>query len=319
MGEDAIYMIAPDGKLEQVPLQTWDSELVLQQLIEDYPVLLAGEQIDPDDPPRWLLVKREAGIPDGNTVADRWSADHLLLDHNGRPTIVEVKRSADTRIRREVVGQMLDYAANATVYWPADRIRTLATATCGSPEKLEESVRNLIGLDNSPESIAEVENYWRRVDSNLRSGELRLLFVADELPRELRRIIEFLNEHMPRIDVLGVEVREFAGQRMRALVPRVVGQTERARQDKAPRPTRKTTQTEFIQRCPEWCRAFFQGCFDSAAKEGFRVEPGTKGFSIRAPLNTGKFATLVQGYPPGAFDRPEPQLYVYLDYLSPVE
>ena len=28
------------------------------------------------------------------------------------PTLVEVKRSSDTRIRREVVGQMLDYAAN---------------------------------------------------------------------------------------------------------------------------------------------------------------------------------------------------------------
>ena len=31
------------------------------------------------------------------------------------PTLVEVKRSSDTRIRREVVGQMLHYAANAVV------------------------------------------------------------------------------------------------------------------------------------------------------------------------------------------------------------
>jgi 5-methylthioribose kinase len=36
---------------------------------------------------------------------------------------VEVKRSSDTRIRREVVGQMLDYAANAVVYWPLEMIR----------------------------------------------------------------------------------------------------------------------------------------------------------------------------------------------------
>jgi len=93
MGDDAIYMLASDGKLERVPLQTWDSEMVLQKLIEDYPALLAGEQIDPDDPPRWLLVKKEAGIPDGTTSSDRWSADHLLLDQNARPTIVEVKRS----------------------------------------------------------------------------------------------------------------------------------------------------------------------------------------------------------------------------------
>jgi hypothetical protein len=36
------------------------------------------------------------------------------------PTLVEVKRSDDTRIRREVVGQMLDYAANGVVYWPGE-------------------------------------------------------------------------------------------------------------------------------------------------------------------------------------------------------
>jgi hypothetical protein len=35
---------------------------------------------------------------------------------------VEVKRSTDTRLRREVVGQMLDYAANAVVYSPVEHL-----------------------------------------------------------------------------------------------------------------------------------------------------------------------------------------------------
>ena len=42
---------------------------------------------------------------------------------DANPTLVEVKRSSDTRERREVVGQMLDYAANAVVYWPIETIR----------------------------------------------------------------------------------------------------------------------------------------------------------------------------------------------------
>jgi hypothetical protein len=54
---------------------------------------------------------------------NRWSVDHLFLDQDAIPTIVEVKRSSDTRIRREVVGQMLDYAANAVVYWAVEAIR----------------------------------------------------------------------------------------------------------------------------------------------------------------------------------------------------
>ena len=54
----------------------------------------------------------------------RWSLDHLFLDQDGIRTLVEVKRSTDSRIRREVVGQMLDYAANAVVYWPVEEIRS---------------------------------------------------------------------------------------------------------------------------------------------------------------------------------------------------
>jgi len=55
-------------------------------------------------------------IPDREDGSGRWSLDHLFLDQDSIPTLVEVKRSSDTRIRREVVGQILDYAANALVY-----------------------------------------------------------------------------------------------------------------------------------------------------------------------------------------------------------
>jgi hypothetical protein len=50
------------------------------------------------------------------------------------PTLVEVKRSSDTRIRREVVGQMLDYAANAVVYWPLERLRATFEASEGAED-----------------------------------------------------------------------------------------------------------------------------------------------------------------------------------------
>ena len=53
------------------------------------------------------------GIPGDEDGGGRWSLDHLFLDQDANPTLVEVKRSTDTRIRREVVGQVLDYVANA--------------------------------------------------------------------------------------------------------------------------------------------------------------------------------------------------------------
>ena len=75
------------------------------KLLGAHPELLDGEQMRPGDSRRWLLVKREMGIPDTPDAASRWSVDHLLIDQDGLPTLVEVKRGTDTRVRREVVGQ----------------------------------------------------------------------------------------------------------------------------------------------------------------------------------------------------------------------
>src|SRR5690606_13228801 len=95
-----------------------------------FPDLLAGDQLPAGVPRRWVLVDREAGLPGEEDGSARWSVDHLFIDQDGIPTLVEVKRSSDTRIRREVVGQMLDYAANAVVYWPVESLRSTFERRC---------------------------------------------------------------------------------------------------------------------------------------------------------------------------------------------
>lgn len=66
-------------------------------------------------------------------------------------------------------------------------------------------------------------------EANLAAGRLRLVIAADVIPPELARIIEFLNDQM-RAEVRGVELRYFRSTSgRRVLVPRIVGQTERAR------------------------------------------------------------------------------------------
>lgn len=314
---DVIFLLDQNGALQRIPYAPYSSEDVLQTLLANHPDLLAGDQIDPEDPPRWLLVTREAGIPDVD-VTDRWSADHLLLDQHGVPTFVEVKRSTDTRIRREVVGQMIEYAANATRYWPSDRIRSLAAEQCGGTDQLDQRVRELIGA-NVTDTVL-VERYWRTVDENLRNGPLRLLFVGDELPRELRRLIEFLNEHMPRIEVLGVEVRYYNQGGLRALVPRVIGQTERTREDRSSSaPVKKTTEAEFFEHCPAWSHALFSEILRNARSRGLSVNWGTKGFSIRGLDASGQLVSVLYGYPAGALGNSVPSLEVYLKHLDPMQ
>ena len=87
---------------------SYDSEAVLQEALADFPEVIAGIATDDDAQRALVLVAREIGIPTTGS-----SLDHLFLDDEGVPVLVEVKRASDTRIRREVVGQMLDYAANA--------------------------------------------------------------------------------------------------------------------------------------------------------------------------------------------------------------
>jgi hypothetical protein len=111
-----IYLIQDDKTLQALSQQPYPNEDDFQLLLERYPDLLAGDQMNEAVPRRWLLVAREMGVPGEEGGVDQWSLDHLFLDQDGIPTLVEVKRRSDTRIRREVVGQMLDYAANAVVY-----------------------------------------------------------------------------------------------------------------------------------------------------------------------------------------------------------
>ena len=92
--------------MEEAPFATEDA---LQALIADHPELLDGKQMRPGDPRRWILVTREKGIAESVDSGSRWALDHLLVDQDAVPTLVEVKRGRNPEIRRAVVGQMLEW------------------------------------------------------------------------------------------------------------------------------------------------------------------------------------------------------------------
>ena len=174
---NGIYLIQENGELVKMTKTRYDSEDYFQAMLERYPDLLAGDQVDPQDPRRWLFVAREVSVHDYENVTGRWSLDHLFLDQDGIPTFVEVKRSTDHRIRREVVGQMLDYAANGTRYWTVEKLRQSAAETAEDiGTNLNKEIVNL--LDDSEESA--IEAFWDTVEGNLKEGRIRLLFVAEE-------------------------------------------------------------------------------------------------------------------------------------------
>jgi hypothetical protein len=224
MAEGGIYLLGAQGDLVEMVERPYEAEALLQDLLERYPKLLAGDQMDLDFPRRWIVVSRELSMAGEERGVGR--LDHAFLDQDGVPTLVEVKRSSDTRIRREVVGQMLDYAANAVVRWPVDAVRGAFETRCAAKRvDADAQLRDLTDSDTP------ADDFWALVADNLEIGRVRMVFVADSVPTELRAITDFLSRQMSPAEVFAVEVKQFVGDDgLTTLVPRVVaGGIERRR------------------------------------------------------------------------------------------
>ena len=139
--------------------------------------------------------------------------------------------------------------------------------------------------EEDPENVAD--DFWQAVGTNLREGQIRLIFVADEIPASLQRLVEFLNEQMPRVEVLALEIRQYraAGSNSGALVPRLVGQTSRAQAAKerpAPTAHRSTRWTP-----EEVLQSIAQAGEDAAAVAGTVCDWAVANPHIRVAGGTG--------------------------------
>ena len=276
---ERIYLLADQGDLSEMTEERFDTEAALQKLIAEHPELLAGEQIDPHDPPRWILVRREKGIADtSEAVLARWAVDHLLIDQNAVPTLVEVKRSDNRELRRTVVGQMLEYAAHASRTWTAEELRRVFERQ--TEENGAEPQDRLAELLDEEEP--DQDGFWDDVATHLAAKRLRLLFVADEIPDELARVVEFLNEQMPNIEVLAVEIKQFRGGSGQILVPRVIGALAAGPKTLTSRARANLTRESFLDAfADERARSAAARLLQVADSHGATVVPGVKGASIR--------------------------------------
>jgi hypothetical protein len=241
------YVLADGGltrSMERVRCVNEDREL--QLILANNPDLLPGDQIRPEDPRRWLLIEREMPVPDPVSGNNRWSIDLLFVDQSAIPTFVECKRFDDTRARREVIGQMIEYAANGHYYWDEADLATRATKNAeAGGSSLEDLLRSL-----SPDDDLSVGEFFERLQLNLKEGQLRLVFFLEESPLELRSIVDFLNRQMERSEVLLVEAQQFRDNATTVIYPRLFGFTEEARQVKKSRtvsvgPKRKWDEVSF--------------------------------------------------------------------------
>lgn len=226
------YIKSQDGVtilMESVHCKNEDKEL--QLILEKNPDLLPGDQINPDDPRRWFQIAREMPVPDPTTGTDRWSIDFFFADQAAMPTFIECKRFEDTRSRREVVGQMLEYAANGHYYWTKEMLKDYAERLAASHGTSLDAQFQLM----RPDDDLDIDSYFDCLENNLREGQVRLVFFMEEAPTELKSVVDFLNKQMERSEVLLVEARQYRHGDATVIVPSLFGYTEEARQVKRTR------------------------------------------------------------------------------------
>ncbi len=276
---ERIYNRGESGELEPLEEERFSTEDELQELIAKHPELLDGEQMRPGDPRRWILITREKGIAETSDAGARWSVDHLVVDQDAIPTLVEVKLGRNSEIRRTIVGQMLEYAAHAAQTWSAEELRqSFEEAAQSSGRDAEEELHRLLQSDGEPDA----DSFWERVATNLKAQRLRLLFVADEIPDTLERIVEFLNAHMPGIEVLAVEIKQFRGKSTQTLVPRVIGRAANVSASRSTGSRQRLTMETFLKSFDEDSRNAAVHLLDASKRAGATISMGTSGLSIRA-------------------------------------
>jgi hypothetical protein len=102
---------------------------------------------------------------------------------------------------------MLDYAANAALFWSVEGLRAHFEEQCQTDGvNPEAKLADALGVDQE-----DPDYFWQLVKTNLEAGRVRMVFLADEIPLELRRVVEFLNSQMNPAEVLAVEVKQYIG------------------------------------------------------------------------------------------------------------
>lgn len=188
------------------------SESDLQAIIHSHPNCLPIAEVDQSFAGA-VPICRELATPAGYI-------DNLLLTPGGLPVLVECKLWRNPQARREVVGQIIDYAKELAKWTSSDLQREVAKSTGRSGDVL---------LDILVEAGSEVDEIALNdsITANLRRGRFLLLIVGDGIREGVEAIAEYLQGNVGLHFTLGlVEVPIFllpSGERL--MMPRVLART----------------------------------------------------------------------------------------------
>lgn len=157
------------------------TEAWIQTLVHSHPECLPISEIDPifaGPVPICIELSTPAG-----------PIDNFMLTPSGLPVLVECKLWRNPEGRREVVGQILDYAKELARWSASDLQREVARRIPGSGNPL---LRLLGEAGHQVDELA----FNDALTLNLRRGRFLLLIVGDGIREGVEAIAEYLQQHL---------------------------------------------------------------------------------------------------------------------------
>lgn len=172
------------------------NEHELQGLIAANPTLIPASACRSRDPRRWLLIQREAHIPNPATPNSPWAVDILLIDQDAIPTLVEVKADRpSTPTRRQHIGQLIDYLTSARSAWNATTLAAAyATNSGGNQQALAQHTNR------------DPNEFWKLAEQNLKRSRVRIIYAADRPPPGLIVATRYLNTQFTNTEAYAVRI-----------------------------------------------------------------------------------------------------------------
>lgn len=208
----------------------YSAEKELQDLLQKTPSLISLEELHPGSQPLYAAVS-EFGVSTG-------SIDLLAFNVQGDIAIVECKLASNPDMKRLVIGQVLEYAANL---WNM------------SYEQLDEKVKAKTGqplaaLMQGAFSTPDLEEVFRdHIKQALETGQFILIIVVDEITEELARIVNYLNIcGKPAFSLGALEMQRYKNHEIEMLVPHVLS-TPKIKTTNTTTQSRKWDETSFFQ------------------------------------------------------------------------
>lgn len=189
------------------------NEEFLQALLFRYPQSLPISRIDPAYDgivPICRELKTQSGY-----------IDALFVNPLGRIVLVEFKLWRNPEARREVIGQILDYAKDITSWSYEDLQREVSLRS-------DETGNVVFKMVQQQYHDLDEKEFVDNVNRNLRRGEILLLIIGDGIQEGVENIVAFVQRHSGlQFNLALVEAALYQDKDNRLIVhPRILARTE---------------------------------------------------------------------------------------------